>query len=119
MSTNFYLRSRATGTVEHVGKRSAGWAFTFQGQNFKTREEWERRLRAMGAQETVEDEYGREYTADEFLAEVDATLRPWGRDQREPLRKDGPFEMGGITFERDRRRNWVDGGCSFSNYEFS
>jgi len=120
MSTNFYIKHDASITGfngrEHIGKRSSGWAFTFQGRNHKTRYAWERRLNAMGAGECIVDEYGRELTCDEFIQAVNYTLNPRA-DGSNPRLKDGDIILS--TGERDRSRNWVDGGCSFSIYDFS
>lgn len=110
MSTNFYLERSENGmtTQEHIGKRSGGWAFSFQARNHNTAAAWRRRLDAMGNSERIVDEHGRPYTVDEFYQLTYETLQPWGPNKIMPKVKDGP----------DRRRNWVDGGFSFSNYEF-
>lgn len=78
MGTNFFLTTPngSTGTDVHVGKRSGGWAFTFNAATVcdtevRTRQEWERLVAMVGT--GLFDEFGRRLTADEFWAEVDAT----------------------------------------------
>ncbi len=110
MSTNFYLvreenSDRNSGT-EHIGKRSGGWVFTFQGQNFRTYLHWCARLSMLGAQERIEDEYGNPYTFQEFLMVLMVTKDPWGPDQIEPQ-------------VNTRMSCWEDAGYSFSPYDFS
>lgn len=76
MSTNFFLTLPACNEV-HLGKRSAGWAFTFNAATVmdtevRTRTEWERLVAMAGG--NVTDEVGREFVAAEFWAQVDATV---------------------------------------------
>lgn len=70
MSTNFYIYNDINGAEEHIGKRCARWRFSFHGRNFKTVGGWMTRLSAMGAQESIVDEYGRTYTFAQFVTEV-------------------------------------------------
>ena len=105
MSTNFYIR-QADGNREHIGKRSAGWAFTFEATNHKTVASWRRRLNGLGERELIEDEYSREMSVEEFWQQAYATLQPWGPEGKAPL------------FLSDGPDNWKDGGFAFSNYEF-
>lgn len=74
MGTNF--TTTVDGTQVHVGKRSAGWAFTFNAATVmdtqvRTRRQWENWMRMTGA--TVTGESVGEMTADEFWAMVDNT----------------------------------------------
>jgi len=118
MSTNFYLhRSHRHGEVteapEHIGKRSGGWAFTFQGQNHESLAAWMVRLSTLGQQETIRDEYGMAYTLHEFLTAIEDTKRPWMLKGAEmaPMMKETDTAVG--------RRSWQSGGFNFSGYDFS
>jgi len=70
MGTNFYIpenHPKAEGMTEeerHVGKRSMGWNFLFQGHpHIKTVDAWKAELNKYGQ---VEDEYGGLIPLDEF-----------------------------------------------------
>ena len=104
MSTNFYIR-QADGNREHIGKRSKGWAFTFEATNHKTVASWRRRLNGLGEREMIEDEYGREMSVEEFWQQAYATQQNGERDNEPQFMPDGPD-------------SWKDGGFAFSNYEF-
>lgn len=115
MSTNFYIRRYEENTnqqeawvsEEHIGKRSGGWTFTFNGQKQKSVADWRARIASMIDGERIQDEYYNVYTADEFWAAVDRTLEPWG-------------SMTAKTAHgfRNDDRNWTDGRYGFSNYDF-
>lgn len=105
MSTNFYLQS-TDGNGEHIGKRSGGWTFMFCGQNHKDLQGWRRRLDAMGARESIQDEYGETYTATQFWAEVEAT-KIWRS-----------AKVDAQAYPDGTGRKWEEAGYSFNNYEF-
>lgn len=107
MSTNFYVKTvyKQVGDEDsidtyHIGKRSGGWAFGFNGRDYTTVEAWRHRLN-LPINSYIENEYGDRVTVDEFWKMVDGL-------------------KGGSTIRPDREyvRNWIDEGCSFSNYEF-
>lgn len=92
MSTNFYLHRDPQNCGEcgkpgreaeiHIGKRSMGWVFTWQG--FDVAESpsgnplydagtWRAELEsAIATDGVIKDENGIEYTVDEFFAEVES-----------------------------------------------
>ena len=100
MSTNFYAVKRCPNpcahcqpTQLHIGKRSGGWTFGFEAHPhwvdagpddivLESRSQWREYLRRPNI--VIEDEYGIEYTPDEFDAMVDATREPWGPDGIQP-----------------------------------
>lgn len=92
MSTNFYLHRDPQNCGEcgkpgreaeiHIGKRSGGWVFTWQGFNggdipeaprgLFDAETWREFLTAEVANGgRIESEYGVQYTVDEFMREVE------------------------------------------------
>lgn len=104
MSTNFYLHRDPQDCGEcgkpgreaevHIGKRSGGWVFTWQGFNggdvsgapeglydADTWREFLMRETAEGAQ--IEDEYGQTYELAEFLVGVVEAQRGQRRQSRE------------------------------------
>lgn len=105
MSTNYYARLNHCKACDrsdtvHLGKRSGGWAFSFQGsetvQNF---DDWCNLVRSA---DLIEDEYRQVLTADEMIE----TARTW-----QDGKKHAVFYPGG---------NWLDGnGYSFSDIDFS
>jgi hypothetical protein len=83
MGTNFYYRirkSRRSGwTVQekHVGKRSAGWQFCFRAHKDEdgkigSWKDWKELLISAGAGR-IFDEYGKRWSAAEFIAMVEAS----------------------------------------------
>jgi hypothetical protein len=76
MGTNFYLlqnvctQCHKPDEVLHIGKRSFGWCFTFQGfENIKTTDEWKRLMQIPNS--IIEDEYHHAHTFDDFWKMVD------------------------------------------------
>lgn len=117
MSTNFYVREASVNTETgervfedtHVGKRSGGWTFMFQGSETRTVQGWRDRMAAMPVNMQVVDEYGAPYTPEEFWAAVEATTKPWGPKSMEPKTQ---RTMG------EGREMWVNEGFSFAKCEF-
>lgn len=114
MGTNYYIESSNPFKTEdvHVGKRSGGWTFAFNGREFKTLNEWRERLNTMAVNERLVNEYGDEVTVDEFWELVEDTKKPWGPNKLTPV-----TNVGSTRFE-DADRCWSEDKFSFSNYEF-
>lgn len=123
MSTNFYLPQTCPNPCKHcsvkdlhIGKHSGGWQFAFQAYpDIRSRKDWEARVAEVG---TVTDEYGREYTPEEFWAEVDETRKPWGPDGIAPLTHHGMRGKQGIPLN-DPANFLDDQGWDFTENEFS
>ena len=105
MGTNYYHRTNICPECgrydeQHIGKSSAGWAFTFQSaQGIRSYKGWLKVLEGGGK---IYDEYGREVSLEELKALVEA--KKGGRNHA-------------VEYPRD---NWLDEeGYSFSGYEFS
>lgn len=121
MSTNFYLPQTCPNPCKHcsvedlhVGKRSVGWEFGFRAYpDIRSRKDWEARVAEVG---TVTDEYGQEYTPEQFWAEVDATRAP-RPDGSAPLTRDGMRGKQGIPME-DPNRFMDEQGWDFTTREF-
>lgn len=109
MGTNFYAHIGVCACckrpidVIHLGKRSAGWTFSFQGsETVRNFDDWCKLVRSA---DHVEDEYGCPLTADEMIKEA-AT---WGV---------GKGMRHAVCYPGDH--SWIDSaGHSFSDYEFS
>ena len=111
MSTNFYATAACDHPCEHcqpeelhIGKRSAGWTFGFEAHDdlgLTTRKAWQAYLRQPGV--AITDEYGQQYTPDEFDALVDKTREPWGPNRIEPRRRDGWNDWTGTWDDRRYR----------------
>lgn len=81
MGTNYYAIHNACENcgrrdVIHIGKQSAGWRFTWHACRFDSdgiaiasARQWVAFLRSAGVK--IVDEYGREWTVDEFLARIE------------------------------------------------
>lgn len=72
MSTNFYAYLPAYREIRHLGQRAGGWQFLFRAypdQGIRDIQSW---LRQLDGVEWIQDEYSREYDADEFLEAVEA-----------------------------------------------
>ena len=119
MSTNFYIREASIDTSTgqrvtkdvHIGKRSGGWTFMFQGGNFRTVQIWRNVMSMMTPNMQIVDEYGCPYTPEEFWEEVDQTTKPWGPNKITP-KTQRPEEIAGC------REAWIDEGFSFYAGEF-
>ena len=105
MGTNYYVQRSCPEACahcsledQHIGKRSAGWRFTFRAhQGITSRSDWESLIREPAV---VVSEYGRKVTPDEFWALVDETRK--GR------------------LHRPGDASWVDpDGWDFLDVEFS
>lgn len=114
MGTNFYIEESSyivetrqlVKEQEHIGKRSGGWTFLFQGKESKTVNEWKARLNGLAANQKIVDEYGHFYTPDQFWEMVESTTMPWGPKGLTPK----------VNSNGDG--NWQNNGFAFSNYEF-
>jgi len=121
VGTNFYIREssidNSTGEVVyediHIGKRSGGWVFTFNGQVFRSVVLWRAATRQIPANMQIVDEYGDPHTYDDFWDSVEQTKKPWGP------RKIRPQINAYSQFEPRKSRQWVDEGFAFYNGEFS
>jgi hypothetical protein len=148
MSTNFYFIPTEGPLVAfaelHLGKRSGGWQFSFQGYvepggkrrvqvsdsgltvevsipplNIRSYADWKDVLRSTPGR--IHDENGVEYSFDEFEKEV-ASLAPgqrWGDSSPLLNHYDHVLEHQHRYGELDPTRNWKDAeGFSFSGYDF-
>lgn len=106
MSTNYYAKLNyceacGRGDYTHLGKKSGGWTFLFQGSHtVHTFNDW---CQLVQSASVIEDEYGQVLTADEMIE----AARTWQEGkQHTVLYPDG---------------NWTDPdtGYSFSGYDFS
>lgn len=78
MGTNYYVQRSCPEACahcsledRHIGKRSAGWQFTFRAhQGITSRSDWESLIREPAV---VVDEYGQKITPEEFWTLVDQT----------------------------------------------
>lgn len=106
MSTNYYAKLNyceacGRGDDTHLGKRSGGWAFLFQGSDtVRTFDDWCALVRSAPL---IEDEYGRVITANEMIE----MARTWQEGKRHAVL----YPEG----------NWTDPttGYSFSGHDFS
>lgn len=119
MSTNFYICGTrtdvATGQettyeVEHIGKRSGGWTFLFQGRKQKSLAEWKARLDDLKPGEFIADEYHVTYAPQAFWDEVYETLGDWNGRPTQTQRS------GGLP--GSDAKHWTEDRFSFSAYEF-
>ncbi len=107
MGTNFYAHTNACtccgrSDIVHLGKRSAGWTFSFRASNtVRNFDDWCSLVRSASR---IEDEYGSEVPAEEMIEEA-AT---WG------------VGIGKRHADSYHDGNWIDArGHSFSDHEFS
>jgi hypothetical protein len=96
MSTNFYLRDLA-GEERHLGQRAIGWQFQFRAYPELGITDTQAWLRQLDDADWIRDEYGRDYTADEFLEAVEACQDGRKRD----LWHDGWRDAYGSAFSRE------------------
>ena len=118
MSTNFYIREASVDTetgervfeTSHIGKRSGGWTFMFQGEDTKSIADWKTRTANMPSNMVIVDEYGETYSHEEFWQVVDDTTKPWGPKKITPktLRNIGNAD-----------EEWHSEGFSFIAREFA
>jgi hypothetical protein len=116
MGTNFYIRetSSVVGTItkvvedSHIGKRSGGWTFMFQGAETRTVAAWKSRTFNMASNMAIVDEYDNTYTPEEFWQIVEDSTKPWGP------RKIAPRSQGPIG----NREVWRNEGFSFIKADF-
>ena len=88
MSTNFDMYDRRRREVRHLGQRAGGWQFMFRAYpdiGVMDTQTW---LRQLDDAEWIRDEYGRDYTVDDFLEAVEACAEGqprehYGRDWRD------------------------------------
>jgi len=121
MGTNYYLKQtgrkrectcchRPFEKIElHIGKRSAGWEFSFQGyKGIRSKKDWVERINTADASYVIEDEYGRRFTPEEFLKLVEDTRYPGQHKQYVAALKEG------MTHD-----SWQDDeGWSFTSADF-
>lgn len=107
MGTNFYAHTNVCtccnrSDIVHLGKRSAGWTFSFQGsETIRNFDDWCRLVRSASR---IEDEYGTPIDAEEMIEEA-AT---WG------------VGTGKRHADLYRQYAWIDPyGHSFSDSDFS
>lgn len=118
MGTNFYLFNRRVERDlglegQHIGKRSCGWVFHFQAYpelNVRTVEDW-RTLTKTGF---IYDEYGVEYTYNEFWLLVKETKKAY--NDRAPYVLSDPNNELLDKFAEEE--SWEDEGFAFSSWEF-
>ena len=111
MGTNFYASAACDHPCEHcqperlhIGKRSGGWTFGFEAHDklgLTTRKAWQAYLRQPGV--AITDEYGQQYTPDEFDALVDRAREPWGPNRIQPRRRGGWNDWTGTWDDRRYR----------------
>lgn len=122
MGTNYYLPKACPNPCDHcseeglhIGKRSAGWTFGFQAypdESLMSWEAWKERIRTAGK---VVDEYGDEFTPEEFESLVLETLDPWGPRRLTPRHRDALTTHSGY----DDRRFYDAEGWDFWIGDFS
>jgi len=88
MSTNFEMYDRRLREIRHLGQRAVGWQFQFRAWPEIGITETQAWLRQLDDAEWIKDEYGRNYTVDEFLEAVEACANGqqrglYGRDWRD------------------------------------
>lgn len=112
MSTNFEIVTMDDDgreiSREHIGKRSGGWIFQFNGREHKTVAAWQARIASKTGHEVIQDEYGTVVSPEDFWKAVQATKEPWGPNKQEPTRMSA----------QPSKNRWVDNGFGFSGYEF-
>lgn len=131
MGTNFYIHEAsievATGeaVVEktHIGKRSGGWVFGFQGEDCKTVQEWKDRLFNLPSNQQIVDEYGTPMTPQEMWDAIEATKLPWGPNKLTPHSRKTykPEKRYGRNISQTVQvsdRDWGDEGFDFYSGEF-
>lgn len=115
MSTNFYIREtsrviesgKRVQEDQHIGKRSGGWVFHFNGENSKTVANWRNFIEMMTPNMQIVDEYDRAYSPEEFWEAVEQTKKPWGPNKIKPRIVRGKTGL-----------DWTDEGFSFYAGEF-
>lgn len=114
VSTNFYIRTGNDDTSDqHIGKRSAGWVFTFNAQVNKSYDDWMKALLNLGPDQIVMDEYNQTYTVEEFVDQVQETRQPWGPNKITSRSYDAS-----VYHPETREKRWMDKGFMFASYEF-
>jgi hypothetical protein len=112
MSTNFEIVTVDKDGVEidreHIGKRSGGWVFQFNGRKHRTVLAWQARISALEGNEFIEAENGTAFSPEDFWKAVQATKEPWGTAKLAPTRMSNS----------PAARRWSDNGFGFSGYEF-
>ena len=124
MGTNYYVVENhceccnRSDRTYHIGEKSYGWAFSFQGYKYDGLTTWQKWKEYL-ADKTIRDEYGDNFSFDEFVELVEIYGHPTyvlkcGRKNlvhNEEGRKEGWFNP---------EHDWDDPeGYSFSSREFS
>jgi len=103
MGTNFYTE-REGRYDRHIGKSSAGWCFSFRVyRDIKNLQDWERYL---DSKVLIKDEYGKEYSKEEFLESFVKRDRTY--NGQPPKRHTHPFVVG-----------WGEGHWDYIGIDFS
>ncbi len=124
MGTNYYHRTNICDCCSryderHIGKSSGGWEFSFQGYKDEEHqpkiasfEDWKRELQAEGK---IFDEYGKEYSYEEFVKFVETKKGGTFNDRSNTNQYDYCVEHGyGVS------NDWKDAeGHPFTSAEFS
>ena len=124
MGTNYFHRTNICESCNrykevHIGKSSGGWEFSFQGYidtehlpRIKSFEDWKKELQTGNK---IFDEYGREYSYEEFVKLVED--KKGGKFNGKPnLNHFDSCTEAGYNMERD----WKDEqGHSFTSADFS
>lgn len=124
MGTNYYQRTDICDSCnrykeKHIGKSSGGWEFSFQGYNkqednprIQSFEDWKRELQADGK---IFDEYGKEYSFEEFVALVESKKNGKFNDRLNMNHYDNCNKQGFNMYN-----DWKDKeGHSFTGCDFS
>jgi len=67
--TDYFNLKRSEILTVHIGKRSVGWAFLFDHNNWEFYKDWDSFLTWCETVQ-IENEYGQEFTTEEFLEEI-------------------------------------------------
>lgn len=103
MGTNFYTKEKTCPTCGntpeaiHLGKSSAGWQFSFQyngGRFYKNVHE----MREWLKDKTIQNEYGRDISHDEFWGIVEAKQTPENENHAKNYPSDSELVIDGYSF---------------------
>lgn len=124
MGTNYYVTENHCECCKrydvkyHIGKKSYGWAFSFQGYQYDGLTSWQKWKEYLETA-TIHDEYGDLVPYDEFVTLVETEGRP------NYIRSDGRKNL--VHNAEGRREGWFRSdidwddpeGYSFGSREFS
>lgn len=129
MGTNYYVVENACECCNrydekyHIGKKSYGWAFSFQGYKYDGLTSWQKWKEYL-ADKTIRDEYGDTISFDEFVKLIEEYGSPnhvWKNEYQPNGRKNL------VHNEEGRKEGWFNSdydwddpeGYSFTSREFS